>query len=230
MLIGQSDEMVITAGAGMGVDSGLTDFRSHDGFWKTYPALARSAMGFAEVASPFSFRLEPDLAWGFYGHRLDLYRKVVPHRGFEILRRWARKMARGAFVFTSNVDGQFQKAGFSEERIEEHHGSIHRLNVSPRAPTRRGRQMPSSPMSTKQPVGGEAPFPAALGAAAWPGPTFSCSPTDSGSGPGTRARRDASLTGLERSTGPSWSRSARARRFPPCAGSGNGWFASVGAT
>jgi NAD-dependent SIR2 family protein deacetylase len=131
MLIGQSDEMVITAAACMGVDSGLTDFRSHDGFWKTYPELARSAMGFAEVASPFSFRQEPDLAWGFYGHRLDLYRKVVPHRGFEILRRWARKMARGAFVFTSNVDGQFQKAGFSEERIEEHHGSIHRLCLAP---------------------------------------------------------------------------------------------------
>ncbi len=33
----------------------------------------------------------------------------------------------GSFVFTSNVDGQFQKAGFSEERIMECHGSIHHL-------------------------------------------------------------------------------------------------------
>ncbi|WP_367889728.1 NAD-dependent deacetylase [Burkholderia sp. S171] len=30
-------------------------------------------------------------------------------------------------MFTSNVDGQFQKAGFTEERIHECHGSIHRL-------------------------------------------------------------------------------------------------------
>jgi len=30
----------------------------------------------------------------------------------------------GYFVFTSNVDGQFQKAGFAPERIVECHGSI----------------------------------------------------------------------------------------------------------
>ena len=68
-----------------------------------------------------------ELAWGFYGHRLKLYRDTVPHEGFAILRRWADRMPRGAFVFTSNVDGQFQKAGFSEDQIHECHGSIHTL-------------------------------------------------------------------------------------------------------
>jgi len=29
------------------------------------------------------------------------------------------------FVYTSNVDGQFQKAGFSQDKIVEVHGSIH---------------------------------------------------------------------------------------------------------
>ena len=36
----------------------------------------------------------------------------------------------GYFVFTSNVDGQFQKAGFSPERIVECHGSIHHLQCA----------------------------------------------------------------------------------------------------
>lgn len=36
-------------------------------------------------------------------------------------------MPHGAFVFTSNVDGQFQKAGFAGSRICEVHGSIHEL-------------------------------------------------------------------------------------------------------
>ena len=31
------------------------------------------------------------------------------------------------FIFTSNVDGQFQKAGFNEDKIYECHGSIHHL-------------------------------------------------------------------------------------------------------
>jgi NAD-dependent SIR2 family protein deacetylase len=53
---------------------------------------------------------DPELAWGFYGHRLELYRRTTPHRGFGILRRLAERSGR-FFVFTSNVDGHFQRAG-----------------------------------------------------------------------------------------------------------------------
>lgn len=126
-LLAQADGLVIAAGAGMGVDSGLPDFRGNDGFWKAYPALGRARMDFYEVASPQTFELDPRLAWGFYGHRLQLYRKTLPHQGFAILRRWANQMPHGAFVFTSNVDGQFEKAGYDVDRIAEVHGSIHHL-------------------------------------------------------------------------------------------------------
>ena len=47
-----------------------------------------------------------------------------------MLREIAATMANGAFVFTSNVDGQFQKAGFAAERICEIHGSIHHLQCA----------------------------------------------------------------------------------------------------
>jgi NAD-dependent SIR2 family protein deacetylase len=126
-LVSQADALVIAAGAGMGVDSGLPDFRGQDGFWNAYPALARSALNFTDIASPRTFRTDPSLAWGFYGHRLALYRSTAPHEGFSILKGWAEQMPLGAFVFTSNVDGQFQKAGFARDRILEHHGSIHWL-------------------------------------------------------------------------------------------------------
>ena len=44
--------------------------------------------------------------------------------------------ARGGFVFTSNVDGQFQKAGF-RGNVLECHGSIHHLQrLVPRAGAR----------------------------------------------------------------------------------------------
>src|SRR6267378_142976 len=33
----EADGLLITAGAGMGVDSGLPDFRGRDGFWRAYP-------------------------------------------------------------------------------------------------------------------------------------------------------------------------------------------------
>jgi NAD-dependent SIR2 family protein deacetylase len=117
--------LLIGAGAGMGVDSGLPDFRGTQGFWKAYPAYAKLGLDFASMANPQWFQKDPEFAWGFYGHRLGLYRSTHPHAGFGLLRAWASRMKHGAFVFTSNVDGQFQKAGFPEERISEVHGSIH---------------------------------------------------------------------------------------------------------
>ncbi|HZW13943.1 MAG TPA: Sir2 family NAD-dependent protein deacetylase [Noviherbaspirillum sp.] len=126
-LIRAADGLVVTAGAGIGVDSGLPDFRGQQGFWKAYPALRRQGLYFEDVANPATFVDAPRLTWGFYGHRLQLYRSAVPHEGFKILLDLAADMTHGAFVYTSNVDGQFQKAGFSDDRIVECHGSIHYL-------------------------------------------------------------------------------------------------------
>ncbi len=129
-LIRQADGLLIGAGAGMGVDSGLPDFRGKEGFWKAYPAFANMGVDFVEMANPAVFKRDPNLAWGFYGHRLRLYRETKPHPGFEILRSWGESMSHGAFVFTSNIDGHFQRAGFSEERVAECHGSINFLQCT----------------------------------------------------------------------------------------------------
>lgn len=126
-LIQQADALIIAAGAGVGVDSGLPDFRGNEGFWRAYPALREAQLEFHSIASPQAFRARPSRAWGFYGHRLALYRDTVPHAGFAMLKRWGEQMPHGYSVFTSNVDGQFHKAGFDPARIHECHGSIHHL-------------------------------------------------------------------------------------------------------
>jgi NAD-dependent SIR2 family protein deacetylase len=122
--IAGAEAIIVGAGAGMGVDSGLPDFRGDEGFWRAYPPFAERNLSFVDMANPRWFDEEPELAWGFYGHRLHLYRDTEPHRGFEILRGWGAAREHGAFVYTSNVDGQFQKAGFAEQRVVECHGSI----------------------------------------------------------------------------------------------------------
>jgi NAD-dependent SIR2 family protein deacetylase len=123
--IRSADALFIGAGAGMGVDSGLPDFRGDRGFWNAYPPYEKLGLNFVALANPRWFRTDPALAWGFYGHRLNLYRATLPHEGFRILRSWAERMRHGCFVFTSNVDGHFQRAGFAAERIVEVHGAIH---------------------------------------------------------------------------------------------------------
>jgi len=125
--IDRAEALLVGAGAGMGVDSGLPDFRGSDGFWRAYPPYKKLGLDFMALADPRWFRDDPAVAWGFYGHRLALYRSTEPHEGFEILRKWGERMPLGAFVYTSNVDGQFQRAGFDPGRILEVHGAIDRL-------------------------------------------------------------------------------------------------------
>src|ERR1700739_3955572 len=86
-----SEALLIGAGAGMGVDSGLPDFRGDQGFWRAYPPYEKLGLNFAARASPRCSRAAPPLAWGFYGHRLNLYRATRPHDGFRILREWGRR-------------------------------------------------------------------------------------------------------------------------------------------
>ncbi len=128
--INNAEALLICAGAGMGVDSGLPDFRGDEGFWNAYPPLRDLGISFVEMANPGWFEQDPTLAWGFYGHRLNLYRDTSPHRGFEILKGWAENMSHGAFVFTSNVDGHFQRSGFSDDTVLECHGSLNHLQCS----------------------------------------------------------------------------------------------------
>ena len=46
--IREADALLIAAGAGMGVDSGLPDFRGTTGFWRAYPPYARLGLDFVE--------------------------------------------------------------------------------------------------------------------------------------------------------------------------------------
>ncbi len=77
--------LVVTAGAGMGIDSGLPDFRGDRGFWMAYPPYEKLGLSFADAANPAHFDGDPQFGWGFYGHRTNLYRSTIPHAGFGIL-------------------------------------------------------------------------------------------------------------------------------------------------
>ncbi|MCA9537663.1 MAG: NAD-dependent protein deacetylase [Myxococcales bacterium] len=124
--IAAAPALIFSAGAGMGVDSGLPDFRGDEGFWKAYPPFRKLGYSFVQMANGAWFHRDLPLAWGFYGHRLMLYRRTAPHAGFAILQRLAARAGR-SFVFTSNVDGHFHRSDFADTRIVECHGSLNTL-------------------------------------------------------------------------------------------------------
>ncbi len=126
--IKNANAILITAGAGMGVDSGLPDFRGTEGFWQAYPPIKKLGLNFSEMANPKWFTTNPTLAWAFYGHRLNIYRKTIPHDGFKILLDLVTQ--NNYFIYTSNVDGHFQKANFASDKIVEVHGSIYNFQCT----------------------------------------------------------------------------------------------------
>lgn len=68
-----ADYVVYSSGAGMGIDSGLPDFRGDQGFWNNYPPY-KGKFSFVDCANPLFLETNPRLFWGFYGHRLQMYR------------------------------------------------------------------------------------------------------------------------------------------------------------
>jgi len=133
-IIKQSNALLLTSGAGLGVDSGLPDFRGSEGFWKAYPPMKKLGLEFSQMSTPSWFTTDPALAWGFWSHRYNLYSSKEPHEGYYLMKKWALEKQL-YYVFTSNVDGHWLKAGIPEDHVYECHGSVHYMqclnNCSP---------------------------------------------------------------------------------------------------
>ena len=129
-LVEQADALIICAGAGMGFDSTLPDFRNSTEFWEAYPMLRKENLTFPDLADPEVFEKNSPRAWGFYDYQYKLYNQTTPHDGYQILKRWCSLKNNSSFIYTSNVDGHFLKAGFKEDQIFECNGSINFLQCS----------------------------------------------------------------------------------------------------
>ena len=125
--IAGADALLVGAGAGMGVDSGLPDFRGREGFWRAYPAAERLGLSFAELANPRWFRDDPAFAWGFYGHRRNLYRANDTACGVSRCSAAGWGGCRGAASSSPRTSTAIsRRPGSPADRMVECHGSIER--------------------------------------------------------------------------------------------------------
>jgi NAD-dependent SIR2 family protein deacetylase len=128
--IRSAEGLVIVAGADMELDSGIPALRGDEDLWRQYPVLAGAGLSLENVNDSQWFLRDGPAAWGFWGSRLEWFRRTAPHAGYARLRAWAETKPEGAFVVTSNGDGQFQKAGFPDERVFEATGSMEHLQCA----------------------------------------------------------------------------------------------------
>ena len=120
--IKEAEAIVVFAGAGMGVDSGLEQYRGTDGLWTKSVLINDKEIPFKDLLCHESFDTMPEQSWAFIAWLIDQYKHTIPHKGFEILLDLVN--GKEYFIVTSNCDEQFQKAGFDTDKIWECHGSI----------------------------------------------------------------------------------------------------------
>lgn len=137
-IISDADGIVILAGAGMGVDAGIPDFRGQSGLWTA------EKDNFIKFSSGNAWQIRPLEAWNFYINRLLQYKDYSPHRGYTVLKNLFRKLEKDIFVVTSNVDGHFKKSGYDHEKIYEIHGNLEYIQCSKFC----GRDTPEMPKFT----------------------------------------------------------------------------------
>lgn len=94
-------KLVISTGAGMSAESGISTFRDAGGLWENYPVM--------EVASHDGFVRNPELIHKFYNERRKQLVHANPnagHRALVELEQWY-----DTYIITQNVDDLHERAG-----------------------------------------------------------------------------------------------------------------------
>ena len=108
-------KLVISSGAGISAESGISTFRDAGGLWENYPVM--------EVCSADGFERNPSLVHQFYNaRRKDLVDKF-PNDAHKILAELEKDF--DVYVITQNVDDLHEKAGSS--KILHLHGELMKI-------------------------------------------------------------------------------------------------------
>ena len=108
-------KLVISSGAGISAESGISTFRDAGGLWENYPVM--------EVCSADGFCKNPELVHRFYNaRRKDLISKE-PNLAHKILAELEKDF--DVYVITQNVDDLHERAGSS--KILHLHGELMKM-------------------------------------------------------------------------------------------------------
>ena len=110
-------KLVISTGAGMSAESGISTFRDAGGLWEKYPVM--------QVASADGYAANPALVHEFYNQRRHDLLKAEPnagHLGLVDLELWY-----DVYVITQNVDDLHERAG--SKNVLHLHGELMKVRA-----------------------------------------------------------------------------------------------------
>ncbi|MEU5884450.1 Sir2 family NAD-dependent protein deacetylase [Spirillospora sp. NPDC047279] len=123
--------IAVLTGAGISTDSGIPDYRGPQGIWTKDPSLA-------DLFTYDTFVADAGVRRRLWSSYRELYRtEVAPNAAHAALAELEHG-GKAVRVLTQNVDGLHQKAGSSERKVLELHGSLATvtcLSCGERSPT-----------------------------------------------------------------------------------------------
>lgn len=108
-------KLVISSGAGISAESGISTFRDAGGMWENYPVM--------EVCSADGFARNPALVHEFYNARRKDMASKFPNAAHEILVELEKDY--DVYIITQNVDDLHERAGSS--RVLHLHGELMKI-------------------------------------------------------------------------------------------------------
>ncbi len=123
--IKNTDALLVIAGAGMSVDSGIFTYRGTNGIWNRSIKIGNESYRYDEISSLDMWKKYPELAWGFKSNFYNMMIDSEPHEGYYTLLNFVKnKLNNNYFICTSNIDNYFERSGFDTSKIYEVHGTM----------------------------------------------------------------------------------------------------------
>jgi len=119
-MVDGAEKIVILSGAGTSTESGIPDFRGHYDFWRKFGA---------EDFTYQNFLAREDVRARYWAMERQFYHMILRSKVNPTHRaaKWLDDQKRLSCIVTQNVDGLFQKAGLSPEKVIEIHGTEHQV-------------------------------------------------------------------------------------------------------
>lgn len=108
-------KLVVSTGAGISAESGISTFRDADGLWENYPVM--------QVASADGFRKDPELVHKFYNERRKALLKALPNDAHKALVELEKDW--DVYIITQNVDDLHERAG--SKNVLHLHGELMKM-------------------------------------------------------------------------------------------------------
>lgn len=108
-------KLVVSTGAGISAESGISTFRDADGLWENHNVM--------DVASADGFRRNPQLVHDFYNERRRALLKAMPNDAHRALVELEKDY--DVYIITQNVDDLHERAGSSH--ILHLHGELMKI-------------------------------------------------------------------------------------------------------